>query len=255
VTAQRFVPDPHGGRPGERLYRTGDLARYWRDGTLEFLGRSDHQVKIRGFRVEPGEVEAVLRRCAEVREATVVVRDDLLGGRCLVGYVVPVGRRDLDEGHLRKELRAQLPEYMVPTHLVPMDRLPVTANGKLDRRALPTPLLGSTGTDFVSPQAGTERFIAEIWSQVLGVERPGSRDNIFDLGGNSLRLAEIHVRLQERFGEQLQLVHLFENPTIEGLARTVNGLAAARSAADRTQDRAERQKQAMQRRRAPRRAD
>ncbi|QMU70038.1 non-ribosomal peptide synthetase [Streptacidiphilus sp. P02-A3a] len=260
VTAQRFLPDPHSGRAGERLYRTGDLARYWRDGTLEFLGRSDQQVKIRGFRVEPGEVEAVLRRCADVREATVVVRDDLPGGRCLVGYAVPTERRSLDEGQLRKELRAQLPEYMVPTHLVLLDRLPVTANGKLDRRALPAPVLGSDGVGFLSPRAGTEQVIAGIWSRILGVERPGSRDNVFDLGGNSLRLAEMHVRLQESFGERIQLVHLFENPTIEGLARTVDGLAAdgpavAETAADRTQDRAERQKQAMQRRRAPRRAE
>lgn len=255
ITAQRFVPDPHSGRAGERLYRTGDLARYRRDGNLELLGRSDQQVKIRGFRVEPGEVEAALRRCADVREATVAVRDDLPGGRCLVGYAVPSDGHSLDEGQLNKELRARLPGYMVPSHLVQLERLPVTANGKLDRRALPAPVLGSAGADFASPRTGTEQSIAEVWSQVLGVERPGSRDNIFDLGGNSLRLAEIHARLQERCGGQLQLVHLFENPTIEGLARMVDGLADTGSAADRTQDRAERQKQAMQRRRSPRRAD
>lgn len=212
-------------------------------------------MKIRGFRVEPGEVEAALRRCADVREATVAVRDDLPGGRCLVGYAVPGEGRGLDEGQLDKELRARLPGYMVPSHLVQLERLPVTANGKLDRRALPAPVLGSAGADFASPRTGTEQAIAEVWSQVLGVERPGSRDNIFDLGGNSLRLAEIHARLQESCGGQLQLVHLFENPTIEGLARMVDGLADTGSAADRTQDRAERQKQAMQRRRSPRHAD
>ncbi|WP_405945142.1 amino acid adenylation domain-containing protein [Streptomyces sp. NBC_00932] len=255
MTAQRFVPDPHSGRAGERLYRTGDLARYWRDGTLEFLGRSDQQVKIRGFRVEPGEVEAALRHCADVREATVAVRDDLPGGRCLVGYAVPAEGRSLDEAQLGKELRTRLPAYMVPGHLVQLERLPVTPNGKLDRRALPAPVLGSGGADFASPRTGTEQFIAGVWSQVLGVERPGSRDNIFDLGGNSLRLAEIHALLQQRFDGQLQLVHLFENPTIEGLARMVDGLADTGSATDRTQDRAERQKQAMQRRRAPRRAE
>ncbi|QTZ90350.1 non-ribosomal peptide synthetase [Streptomyces auratus] len=254
VTAQRFVPDPHGGRPGERLYRTGDLARYWPDGTLEFLGRSDHQVKIRGFRVEPGEVEAVLRRCPDVREATVAVRDDLPGGRCLVAYVVPDAGQGFSEEPVRKELRAHLPEYMVPAHLVRLERLPVTANGKLDRRALPAPAVGAAGGDFVSPAGGTEQFIAGVWSQVLGVARPGSRDNIFDLGGNSLRLAEIHVHLQARFGDGIQLVHLFENPTIESLARLVDGVSGAGSAAERTQDRAERQKQAMQRRRSPRRA-
>ncbi|MEU6064800.1 amino acid adenylation domain-containing protein [Streptomyces sp. NPDC047082] len=255
VTAQRFVPDPFGGRSGERLYRTGDLARYWPDGTLEFLGRSDHQVKIRGFRVETGEVEVALRRCPDVREAAVAVRDDLPGGRCLVGYVAPTAGGALAEEMVRKELRAQLPEYMIPTYLVRLERLPVTSNGKLDRRALPAPVLESAGVDFVSPQTGTEQFVAEVWSRVLGVERPGSRDNIFDLGGNSLRLAEIHVRLQERFGERIQLVHLFENPTIEGLARLIDGLSQTGTAAERTQDRAERQKQAMQRRRVARRAD
>jgi amino acid adenylation domain-containing protein len=254
TTAGRFVPDPHSGRPGERLYRTGDLARYWPDGTLEFLGRSDHQVKIRGFRVEPGEVEAVLRRCPNVREATVAVREDLPGGRCLVGYAVCDSASSFDEGQLRKELRSRLPEYMVPTHLVRLDRLPVTANGKLDRRALPAPVLGSAGgAGFVSPQGGTEQFIAEVWSQVLGVEQPGSRDNIFDLGGNSLLLAEIHVLLQARFGPAVQLVHLFENATIEELARKLDGATSEDSPAARTQDRAERQKQAMQRRRTPRR--
>jgi amino acid adenylation domain-containing protein len=255
LTAQRFVPDPHGDLPGGRLYRTGDLARYWTDGTLEFLGRSDHQVKIRGFRVEPGEVEAVLRRCPDVREATVAVRDDLPGGRCLVGYAVPAPGTSLDEELLRKQLRAQLPQYMVPAHLVWLERLPVTANGKLDRRALPAPVLGSSGTAFVAPRTDTERLIAGIWSEVLGVERPAARDNVFDLGGNSLLLAEMHVGFQERFGERIQLVHLFENPTIEALARLVDGTAETGSTADRTQDRAERQKQAMRRRRTPRHFD
>ncbi|HEX6912045.1 MAG TPA: amino acid adenylation domain-containing protein, partial [Longimicrobium sp.] len=174
LTAERFVPDPVAGG-GTRMYRTGDRARWLADGQLEYLGRADQQVKIRGFRVEPGEVEALLRQHARVADCAVVAREDAPGSRRLAAYVVG----DADAAELRAHLRRGVPEYMVPAAFVPLDRLPLTPSGKLDRRALPAPEPGGAGDGYVAPRNGEEAAVAEIWAELLGVERVGIRDSFF----------------------------------------------------------------------------
>ncbi|HEV3052502.1 MAG TPA: amino acid adenylation domain-containing protein, partial [Longimicrobium sp.] len=187
MTAERFVPDAFGGEPGARLYRSGDRARWRADGTLEFLGRTDFQVKVRGFRIEPGEIEAVLRRHADVREALVIVREDQPGEPRLVAYVV--GRVEAEE--LREHLRKSVPEYMVPAAFVVLEALPLSPNGKLDRRALPAPELVSGETGYVAPRLPLEAALAGIWAEVLGRARVGVNENFFDLGGHSLLLVKV----------------------------------------------------------------
>ncbi|HEX2092799.1 MAG TPA: amino acid adenylation domain-containing protein [Longimicrobiaceae bacterium] len=217
LTAERFVPDPFGGAPGARLYRTGDRARWLPDGTLEFLGRVDHQVKIRGFRVEPGEVEAVLRRHPGVSECVVVAREDVPGERRLVAYVVG----EVETDGLREHLRRGLPEYMVPGACVRLERLPLTPNGKLDRRALPAPEHESAGERFVAPRTPEEETLAGIWAEVLHLERVGVHDNFFALGGHSLLATRMISRVREAFGVGLTVRAILEAPTVEGLARSV----------------------------------
>ncbi|WP_213781847.1 amino acid adenylation domain-containing protein, partial [Caballeronia sp. dw_276] len=188
LTAERFVPDPF-GEPGQRMYASGDRVRRLADGNLEYQGRTDGQVKVRGFRIEPGEIEAALMALPQVRQAAVVAREDGTGeaAQRLVAYVVT----DADAGNtteaeaLRAALRETLPEYMVPVHYMMLDALPLTANGKLDRRALPAPELKRSGT-YVAPRTDTERELAAIWSQVLRIGRVGLHDDFFELGGHSL---------------------------------------------------------------------
>jgi acyl-coenzyme A synthetase/AMP-(fatty) acid ligase len=188
VTAERFVPDPFSGAVGARLYRTGDVARYRPDGTLECLGRTDHQVKIRGFRVELGEVEAVLGEHAAVREAVAAVHDEGTGQRQLVGYVVAEAESTLAVGDLRAYMQARVPDYMVPAVFVELAALPLTPNGKVDRRALPAPDERRLGPDsaYEAPRTGSEEILAQLWADVLGVERVGVHDNFFELGGDSI---------------------------------------------------------------------
>ena len=226
--------------PITRLYRTGDQARFWPDGNIEFLGRVDHQVKIRGFRIELGEIETVLSGHPAVRDAAVLARADVAGDRRLVAYVVPsdglqvtssedaslVARHSSLVDELRGFLRQQLPEYMVPSAFVLLEALPVTANGKLDRRALPavdrTHL--SQETEFVAPRTPLEAKLAEKWAEVLGVERIGIHDNFFDLGGHSLMATQLISRLREAFQVDLPLQSLFEMPTVAGLAERIEVL-------------------------------
>ncbi|MES1245675.1 MAG: non-ribosomal peptide synthase/polyketide synthase, partial [Acidobacteriota bacterium] len=223
-TALKFLPDPFSVLPGARLYRTGDLARRRPDGTLEFLGRADDQVKVRGFRIELGEIEAALLRHPAVESAAVLAPAnpaDAAGARRLVGYVVlrPEGARP-SAAELRGFLASGLPEYMVPPHVVLLDAMPLTRSGKVDRRALPDlesarPDLGS----FVEPRDGAERFVAELWREVLGVERAGAEDDFFQLGGNSIKAAVLTNALQERLGEHVYVAALFDAPTVALLAR------------------------------------
>ncbi|MBV9774988.1 MAG: amino acid adenylation domain-containing protein, partial [Gemmatimonadetes bacterium] len=224
LTAERFVPDPFAGEPGARLYRTGDRARWRADGTLDFLGRVDEQVKLRGFRIEPGEVEAALRRHPAVREAVVVARDaasGVPGDRRLVAYVVAAEGRTVDAEELRAHLRTFLPEYMVPAALVALDGLPVTSSGKVDRRALPAPD-GPTGArEYVAPRSATEEVLAGIWREVLGVERVGVHDSFFDLGGHSLLATRLVSRIREAFLAEIPLRVLFEAPTVARLAEAM----------------------------------
>ncbi|HSS50618.1 MAG TPA: amino acid adenylation domain-containing protein, partial [Thermoanaerobaculia bacterium] len=226
LTAERFVPDPFAAQPGARLYRSGDLARRRGDGDLEYLGRIDHQVQIRGFRVELGEIEAALTGHPGVREAVVLARDAGEGEVWVTAYVVP---RDGETpaGELRRHLSSVLPEYMLPRSFVSLDALPLTATGKVDRRALPEPAAGRPRPSSGAPRSPVEHALAEIWSEVLGVGAPGIHDDFFDLGGHSLVAAQVASRARAAFGVELPLRLLFEQPTVAGLAAAVEGLLRA----------------------------
>ena len=221
LTAESFLPDPFSGVPGARMYRTGDLGRWLEDGRIEFLGRVDQQVKVRGFRVELSEVEAVLTGLGGVSQAVVAVRDDEVGGPRLVAYVV--GGEGFSPGVLRDELRARLPDYMVPSRMMMLDELPLTANGKVDRRALPDLECGRPeGMDeFVTPEGRVEQLVAAVWEEMLGIQGVGAEDDFFSLGGHSLLATQVVARLRRVFGFEVPLRQLFEAPTVAGLARFV----------------------------------
>jgi amino acid adenylation domain-containing protein len=224
LTAERFVPDPFAARPGERLYRTGDRVRRGPDGTLEFLGRFDHQVKVRGFRIELGEIESALRRHPLVADAVVVVREDRPRDHRVVGYVARRDGAALGPQDLRAELQARLPEYMVPSAFVVLDRLPLGAAGKVDRRALPAPEASLAPEPFAPPRDELESAIAAAWREVLGVEEVGIHDSFFDLGGHSLSLLKVHGRLVDvARPHELTIVELFEHPTVASLAAHLRG--------------------------------
>ncbi|MBZ4422888.1 non-ribosomal peptide synthase/polyketide synthase [Myxococcus sp. RHST-1-4] len=226
LTAECFIPDPFSPVAGARLYRSGDLARWLPDGRLQFLGRRDAQVKLRGFRVEPGEVEAVLSRHPALREVSVIARDDMPGGRALVAYVTPRPGQTPESKDLRTFLRDRLPEYMVPSVFVVLDSLPVTRNGKLDRRALPHPDAVDSGVErreHVAPRTPVEEQVAALVTQVLRRERVGIHDDFFELGGHSLLGTQLLSRIQHTLGVELPLRVLFEGPTVADLARRIEG--------------------------------
>ncbi len=218
-TAEAFVPDPFSQALGGRLYRTGDRARYGVDGIIDYLGRFDEQVKLRGFRIEPGEIEARLCAHSEVREAVVVVREDG-GEKRLVGYVVAVGPQ-LDAEVLRVHLKASLPEYMVPAAFVLLAQLPLTANGKVDRRALPAPEFGASADQYAPPRTPTEEVLCGIWAEVLRLERVGIHNNFFELGGHSLLATQVISRVRQTFQTDPPLRSIFENPTVAGLGEAL----------------------------------
>ncbi|HVH12494.1 MAG TPA: amino acid adenylation domain-containing protein, partial [Longimicrobium sp.] len=219
LTAGRFVPDPFSPAPGARLYRTGDRVRWLEDGTLDYQGRLDEQVKIRGFRIELGEVEGALRALPGVRDARVIAREDTPGEKRLVAYVVG----DADESGLRAALRATLPEYMVPAAVVVLDALPLNANGKLDRRALPAPEYDAEA-EYVAPRTQAEESLADIWAEVLGVERVGVNDSFFERGGHSLLIMRLVARVRAAFGVELSIRAVFAAPTLEAMAAEVERL-------------------------------
>ncbi|WNG57427.1 amino acid adenylation domain-containing protein [Archangium gephyra] len=220
LTADRFLPDPFSYEPGARMYRSGDLLRYTRDGRLEFLGRVDEQVKIRGIRTEPAEIAAALRRCAGVSEAAVVLREDGARGPMLAAYVVPAAGATLDAAELRRQLEQVLPDHMVPGAYAFLASLPLTTNGKLDRRALPAPTITvEPERAYVAPRTPVEEILAGIWRELLGVERAGVEDDFFELGGHSLLATRLAARVRVALGVELPLRALFEEPTIAGLAR------------------------------------
>ncbi len=227
LTAELFVPDPFAGQPGERLYRTGDLARWRPGGEIEFLGRIDQQVKIRGFRVEPGEIEAALATLPGAREVVVVAREDVSGNQRLVAYVVG----EVETDSLRRSLRERLPDYMVPAVFVTLDALPLTANGKVDRRALPAPDGPDAGAGHLAPRTPVEEILAGIWAEVLGVGRVGVNDHFFDLGGHSLLATRVMSRMRGAFGVEIPLRSLFEAPTLAGSAARIEAALQARTAA------------------------
>ena len=225
LTAERFRPNPFSDRAGTRVYRTGDLGRRRADGIIEFLGRSDYQVKLRGMRIELGEIEAALREHPDVEECVVALRGE--GAEAaLVAYIVAVVRPESEEigpeaHELRSYLSARLPRRMVPSAFVTLERLPLMVSGKVDRRALPDPSPESRATSaarFVAPANELERTIAGIWSEVLGLEQVGTQDNFFDLGGHSLRLLQVHLKLRPALGRDVPLFELFQYPTVSTLA-------------------------------------
>ncbi|HWS53679.1 MAG TPA: amino acid adenylation domain-containing protein [Pyrinomonadaceae bacterium] len=224
LTAERFVPDPFTSEPGARLYRTGDVGRWLEDGNLEFVCRVDEQLKIRGQRVEPGEVEAALRRHPLVGEAVVLARGSGDSEKTLVAYVsARAGESAPTHPALRRHLAASLPEYMIPSAFVALERLPLTPNGKVDRRALPEPerarsLSGAEGAPTRTP---AEEVLAGIWSELLGVERVGARDDFFELGGHSLLAIQLASRVGHVFGVEMSVRAVFDAPTLAGFAAQV----------------------------------
>ncbi len=230
LSATRFVPNPFPGGAGERLYRTGDLARFQADGNIEYIGRIDHQVKVRGFRIELGEIEAALAGLAGVRDAVVLAHDGV-GGTQLVGYVVADSAEDTERlrESLRESLKRHLPDYMVPAHLMLLERMPLTVNGKLDRQALPQPDASLSQQAYRAPGSELEQRIAAIWAEILGVERVGLDDNFFELGGHSLLATRVISRVRQEQQLDASLKALFERPVLEafaqGLERTTDAVS------------------------------
>jgi amino acid adenylation domain-containing protein len=219
LTAEKFVADPFATAAGARMYRTGDLARYLPDGNIEYLGRLDDQVKIRGFRIEPGEIEAVLCDHPAVRRAVVQAREDTPGDQRLVAYVVATDPAFSDMEPLRALLRERLPDYMRPAAYVLLQELPLTPNGKIDREALPAPDGGAYATNaYEAPVGEIETALAQIWADVLQLDKVGRNDNFFELGGHSLLAMKFVLHLQERTGVELPIAMLFESPTLATLA-------------------------------------
>jgi amino acid adenylation domain-containing protein len=226
LTKQRFIPDPFGAKQGDRFYRTGDLARWLPNGDIEYLRRIDHQVKIDGFRIELGEIESVLCEHPDVRQATVLAREDSSGANRLTAYVV-CNQPQPGTSQLRDHLKRKLPAYMVPAALLYLDKLPLTNNGKVDRKALAAPETKwpEPTTNVLAPPNKTEQLIAQVYEEILHVDEVGVHDNFFELGGDSLRLGLVIERLREQFAAPLEMVKLFEYPTIRALAAYLNTLA------------------------------
>lgn len=222
LSAAAFVPHPFASEPGSRLYRTGDLARYREDGVIEYLGRIDNQVKIRGFRIELGEIEARLLAHPDVREAAVVVRDDLPGGRCLVAYLVSGAGDSLDRTELKSFLAQTLPPYMVPAVFVFLGGMPLNRNGKIDRKALPAPQ-GEYRPErsYLAPRNATEERLAAIWEDILEVSPVGVDDNFFELGGHSLLAIQVLSRVREAFAVELPMRSIFDRPTVAAQAELI----------------------------------
>ena len=220
LTAERFLNDPFASEPGARMYRTGDLARYLPDGNIEFLGRNDFQVKIRGFRIELGEIESQLSRYPGIRDAIVLAREDVPGEKRLVAYYTSAEGISVEE--LRSHLLGVLPEYMVPAAYVALDVLPVTANGKLDRKALPAPELDAYVVRmYEAPIGEAEQAIAQIWCDVLKIERVGRHDDFFELGGHSLLAVRVLSRLRQALDVEINLTDLFARSVLRDFAGSI----------------------------------
>ncbi len=245
LTAERFLADPFAAEAGARMYRSGDICRWLADGNIKYVGRNDFQVKIRGFRIELGEIEARLAEHAKVRAVVVVAREDTHGDKQLVAYLVATTGAKLRDRDLRDWLGRSLPDYMVPHSFIPLEGMPVTANGKLDRSALPAPCAKnqlrrelasplrkavkpapavtevSLGSAYVPPSDTLEVELIEIWEEVLGVTRIGVQDDFFQLGGDSLLAARMFARIAEKLGKKLPLATMFQGATIRSLARVI----------------------------------
>jgi acyl carrier protein len=234
-TAERFVPDPFSGKSGGRMYKTGDLGRWTANGQIQFLGRKDFQVKIRGYRVELGEIEACLTQLESVRDAVVVLREDASGDRRLLAYYTSaqVGETSSSPDDLRAHLARALPEYMLPAAYVRLHELPLTVNGKIDRKALPEPEEDAYGIrDYEEPIGEIEKALAGIWEEILNVKRVGRRDNFFHLGGHSLLAVGVVMRLQQAFNIEVTIGDLFDSPVLASLAERLLNLQLAQFDSD-----------------------
>jgi amino acid adenylation domain-containing protein len=222
LTNERFIASPF--ETGKRLYKTGDLARYRGDGTIEFLGRIDHQIKLRGFRIELGEIEAVLGQNPKVKETVVIVREDIPKNPRLVAYVIPHADHKISGYELRDYLQDKLPDYMIPSAFVELKTFPLTPNGKINRHVLPVPDVKRADLKqaYEAPNSQFERVIAQIWLEKLALQKIGVNDNFFDLGGNSLLMAQVNHRLREIIDCDISIVEMFQNPTIKSLAKYIN---------------------------------
>jgi acyl-coenzyme A synthetase/AMP-(fatty) acid ligase len=219
LTKEKFLTDSHPAGKSKRLYRSGDLGKFTINGELEYLGRIDHQVKIRGYRIELAEIESQLLDHAEIKEAVVVANEEKNLEKYLCTYIVPVEPDAVNASELRKYLLEKLPEYMVPGHFVNIEKIPLTANGKVDRKALErygTKL--DTGVEYAAPRNKLEKIVADTWKKVLKLEKVSIHDNFFDLGGNSLSIIRINHQLNEVLEKELSIVAMFEYPTIESLS-------------------------------------
>jgi natural product biosynthesis luciferase-like monooxygenase protein len=257
LTAEMFIPNPFDRASSSRLYRTGDLARFMEDGRLEFLGRIDQQVKIRGYRIELGEIEAALCRHEAVREAAVIAKADAMGDKRLFACVIAQQGHSISELSLKGFLQQRLPEPMIPAHIVALERLPLTPNNKVDRKALATLEVRAKETAllFVAPQSEMERSVAEVWGNLLGIERVGLRDNFFDIGGDSLLAVQAVSQLREATGYDLKLVELFKYPTVSSLATLLTGDGKADAAMQQSLNRAAARRELRTRRQASGRAN
>ncbi|WP_456439958.1 amino acid adenylation domain-containing protein [Caldithrix abyssi] len=245
LTAERFVANPFSKKAGERMYRSGDLVRWRSDGNLEFLGRIDHQVKLRGFRIELGEIEAILTGHPKIRDAAALVREDTPGHQLLVAYYVTEDGDSLVSGELKSYLKEQLPDYMVPAVFVHLKKMPLTPNGKVDRKALPKPdQQRDVSSAYVAPRNESEQTLAEIVGELLNLQKVGVHDNFFDLGGHSLLATKFMSRIREKFNVELPLRILFEKPTVAELAKAIEEQQSA--PAEETITRVEREEKSLE---------
>lgn len=253
LNAEKFIANHFSSDPDARLYRTGDLVRYLADGNIEFLGRIDSQVKIRGFRIELGEIEANLMEHANVGEAVVIVRDDMADDPRLAAYVVCADQQ-ADMADIRQFLKTRLPDYMVPADLMCLEQIPLTPNGKIDRRALPRPDAAGVpeNDDQVVPATELEQTIASVWQDVLKLDRVGTNSNFFDLGGHSMLMAEVHEKLHTSLDTEISMLDLFKYPTISDLASYVGVEGSGQVSLEQSQDRAQTRKAMMQKRKKTR---
>ena len=231
-TAGKFIPDPFSRRPGRRLYSTGDVTHYLGDGTIKYLGRSDHQVKLRGHRIEIVEIEAALERHPVISQAAVELREDSRDEKFLVAYGVVKSGHTFSFAEMRGFLKDQLPEHMIPTNLLILDFMPLTPNGKIDRKSLPKPERygGKATANFDPPRTPIEQVLAGVWGEVLGVDQVGIHDNFFEIGGHSILAIQVTSRLRDIFQSEFPLRSFLEAPTIAEFAGTMtrNAQEAAR---------------------------
>src|SRR5262249_35685261 len=221
LTAERFIPDLFNAEGGGRLYRTGDVARYLVNGAVEFVGRADDQVKIRGYRIEPGEIGAVLNESRSVKQSVVVAKEDERGEKHLIGYVV--GEEGASPAELKRHLRERLPEHMVPEEIVVLKEMPLTVNGKIDRKRLPSSPthFRRIEQEYVAPRTAIEEMALGIFGEVLRLDRVGIYDNFFEMGGHSLIATQVISRVRNSFGVEIGVRSVFEHPTAEGLSHKI----------------------------------